>query len=229
MNKRGQLKIADFGLARQFPSLEDKTSQQKAYMRMTQRVITLWYRAPELLLGTPQYDEKVDMWSAGCIFAELFTGRPVLQGKDEADQMKKIVDTCGKPTEANWPGVTKLKWYNHMVRQDREGRSVKQSFQGKMMGCGHALDLLEKMLTLDPKRRISAENALKHPYFKAQPFKCQNRDLPQPADGSAAHEFVAKKRRQADKAAGIDRDYYKGRAAEPQKKRPRDGPQGYRW
>jgi serine/threonine protein kinase len=103
INNRGQLKLADFGLARPYSS--EATAGQ-----YTNRVITLWYRPPELLLGATQYGPAVDMWSVGCIFAELLARKPVFPGRNEIDQLEQIFKLCGTPNPEVWPGVEKLPW-----------------------------------------------------------------------------------------------------------------------
>src|SRR5687768_9154579 len=102
LNNRGVLKIADFGMARYYapPGENTPTSQQQ---KLTQLVVTLWYRSPELLLGAKTYGGEVDMWSVGCIFGELITREPLLQGKNEADQITRIFELCGFPTDTTWP------------------------------------------------------------------------------------------------------------------------------
>jgi len=213
MNNRGELKLADFGLSRERPEREGD--------RMTQRVITLWYRAPELLLGSPRYDFAVDMWSAGCIFAELLNRKPILQGKDEQEQVKLIFRRCGTPTEETWPGCTKLKWYSHFVKRDQPGHkgNLRETF-------GHlppdALNLLEQMLTLDPAKRITAKKAYLHPFFHSVPWPCRPEEMPR---FEASHEFVTKQRkREAQKAGLKDAARYgrqPGRPAALEAKRPR--------
>jgi cell division cycle 2-like protein len=99
MNNRGQVKVADFGLARSFGS---------PLGRMTQLVVTLWYRAPELLLGETKYNIAIDMWSIGCIFAELLNNDPLFKGRGEMDQLAKIIALLGTPDESRWPGLSSL-------------------------------------------------------------------------------------------------------------------------
>jgi cyclin-dependent kinase 12/13 len=106
INNEGQLKLADFGLARPFDD------QARSY---TNRCITLWYRPPELLLGATLYGPEVDLWSVGCVFGEMLLKKPTLPGKDEADQFELICRLCGTPTDANWPGVSKLPMYERLV------------------------------------------------------------------------------------------------------------------
>jgi cell division cycle 2-like protein len=99
MNNRGQVKVADFGLARSFGS---------PLGRMTQLVVTLWYRAPELLMGETKYNSAIDIWSIGCIFAELLNKDPLFKGRGEMDQMAKIMGLLGTPDESRWPGFSSL-------------------------------------------------------------------------------------------------------------------------
>lgn len=103
LNNRGELKLADFGLARFY--------QKRRRADYTNRVITLWYRPPELLLGTTVYGPEVDMWSAGCIMLELFCKKPVFQGNDEIHQLDVIYKIMGTPSTENWPGLVDMPWY----------------------------------------------------------------------------------------------------------------------
>ncbi|KAL6853923.1 hypothetical protein ACP4OV_019952 [Aristida adscensionis] len=161
IDNEGNLKLADFGLARSFSSDHNGN--------LTNRVITLWYRPPELLLGSTRYGPAVDMWSVGCIFAELLNGKPILPGKNEPEQLTKIFELCGTPDEIVWPGVTKMPWYNNFKPPRPIKRRVKEFFKHFDR---HALDLLEKMLTLDPSQRISAKDALDAEYFWTDPLPC---------------------------------------------------------
>jgi len=148
------LKLADFGLAR--PFTREGT--------LTNHVITLWYRPPELLLGATNYAEAVDIWSVGCIFAEFFLKKPLFPGRTEQDQLSKIFELCGSPNEENWPGVSKLPLYKTMAIHPvtptkRRLRDMLQNFDH------HAVDLIERMLILNPTQRISAQDALAAAYF----------------------------------------------------------------
>ncbi|CAJ1971202.1 unnamed protein product [Sphenostylis stenocarpa] len=182
IDNEGNLKLADFGLARSF------SNDQNA--NLTNRVITLWYRPPELLLGTTKYGPAVDMWSVGCIFAELLQGKPIFPGKDEPEQLNKIYELCGAPTEINWPGVSKIPYYNKFMPTRPMKRRLREVFRHF---DHHALELLEKMLTLDPAQRITAKDALDAEYFWTDPLPCDPKSLPK---YESSHEFQTKKKRQ---------------------------------
>nr|XP_028572779.1 cyclin-dependent kinase 3 isoform X2 [Podarcis muralis] len=158
INEMGAIKLADFGLARAFGV------PLRTY---THEVVTLWYRAPEILLGCKFYSTAVDIWSIGCIFAEMVTRKALFPGDSEIDQLFRIFRTLGTPTESSWPGVTQLpdykgnfpKWPRKDMKVlipnlDRDGR-----------------DLLMQLLLYDPNRRISAKAALTHQYFWQTPSR----------------------------------------------------------
>lgn len=152
IDSKGIIKLADFGLARGF------IIPVRAY---THEVVTLWYRAPEVLLGCPRYTTPVDMWSVGCIFAEMATKRPLFHGDSEIDQLFRIFRTMGTPTEETWPGVTSLKAYKKTFPCWK--RNICRSLVPQLDEIG--LDLLEKMLIYDPVKRLNAKTAVIHPYF----------------------------------------------------------------
>ncbi|EIW58669.1 CMGC/CDK/CDK7 protein kinase [Trametes versicolor FP-101664 SS1] len=163
----GQLKIADFGLARDFADPGYK---------MTCQVITRWYRPPELLFGCRYYSTAVDIWSVGCIFAELMLRTPYLPGETDMDQLKTIFRALGTPTEDDWPGHTKLPDYVPV------GQFAKTPFRDLFTAASSdCLNLLGKCLIYDPRRRISAKDALNHPYFFALPYPTHPSKLPKPA------------------------------------------------
>lgn len=127
------------------------------------QVVTLWYRAPEILLGGRAYSTGVDMWSTGCIIAEMCTRKPLFPGDSEIDEIFKIFRVLGTPSEADWPGVTSFPDYKpsfpKWVRREEDGPLV-----GGMGEMG--LDLLEGLLVYDPAGRLSAKQACLHPYFE---------------------------------------------------------------
>jgi len=155
IDKKGSLKIADFGLARAFCV---------PVRQYTHEVVTLWYRAPEILLGSATYSIPVDIWSAGCIFAEMLSKKPLFPGDSEIDQLFKIFRQMGTPTEDIWHGCTSLPDFKPSFPK------WKKQDLAKIFENSHpaAIDLLEKMLIYEPAQRISAREALNHPYFSVQ-------------------------------------------------------------
>ncbi|KAL2941404.1 Cyclin-dependent kinase C-1 [Bienertia sinuspersici] len=176
VNNNGTLKLADFGLAR-FISNED---------RLTNNVTTLNYRPPELLLGSTKYGTAVDMWSVGCVFAELLDGKILFDGKNKSkvQQLCKIFELCGTPDESCWPGITKLPWYDHLKPKKAITRRLHEHFRHL---DHHALELLEKMLTLNPAQRISTIDALVSDYFWTDPLPCDPKSLPK---YQSSHQFT---------------------------------------
>ncbi|KAK2466241.1 hypothetical protein APHAL10511_001883 [Amanita phalloides] len=155
VNNRGELKLADFGLARFYHK-----RRQSDY---TNRVITLWYRPPELLFGATVYGPEVDMWSAGCIMLELFTKKPVFQGNDEIHQLDVVYKIFGTPTVERWPAVINLPWYELIKPKENIPNHFRELFQKWMSPA--ALDLAEELLAYNPSRRINAVQAMDAPYF----------------------------------------------------------------
>ena len=152
IDKEGNLKLADFGLARAFGV------PLRTY---THEVVTLWYRAPEILLGGRQYSTGVDMWSVGCIFVEMCTRKPLFPGDSEIDEIFKIFRVLGTPTEMSWPGVTSFPDYKPSFP-----KWTRREDEGLVPGLNElGLDLLEALLVYDPASRISAKQAIQHPYF----------------------------------------------------------------
>ncbi|KAL1417467.1 hypothetical protein MTO96_000566 [Rhipicephalus appendiculatus] len=183
MNNRGQIKLADFGLARLY-SAEDKA---RPY---TNKVITLWYRPPELLLGEERYGPAIDVWSCGCILGELFTRKPVFQANQEMAQLEAISRVCGTPCPAVWPRVIQLPHWATFRPKKQHRRRLREEFA---FLPAPALDLLDQMLELDPERRITAEAALRSPWLaQVRPERMAPPDLPHWQD---CHEMWSKRRR----------------------------------
>ncbi|AFR97868.1 cyclin-dependent kinase 1 [Cryptococcus neoformans] len=152
INKSGDLKIGDFGLARAF-GIPLRT--------YTHEVVTLWYRAPEVLLGSRHYSTAIDMWSVGCIVAEMATRQPLFPGDSEIDEIFRIFRVLGTPDEDVWPGVRGLPDYKPTFPQWHpvELGDVIKGFEAD------GIDLIAQTLVYDPAHRISAKRALQHPYF----------------------------------------------------------------
>ncbi|GIX89691.1 hypothetical protein CDAR_81171 [Caerostris darwini] len=183
MNNRGQIKLADFGLARLY-NADDKT---RPY---TNKVITLWYRPPELLLGEERYGPPIDVWSCGCILGELFTKKPIFQANQEMAQLESISRICGTPCPAVWPKVIQLPHWNTFKPKKQYRRRLREEFA---FMPPPALDLLDQMLELDPERRITAENSLKCQWLRdVHPERMEPPDLPLNQD---CHEMWSKRRR----------------------------------
>lgn len=152
IDHKGIIKLADFGLARAF-GLPIRT--------YTHEVVTLWYRAPEVLLSGKEYSTPVDMWSVGCIFAEIAEKKPLFPGDSEIDELFKIFKVLGTPTEETFPGVSSFRDY----------KTTFPKWRPMVLGAlvphldSDGVDLLSRMIQLDPAKRISARAALQHPYF----------------------------------------------------------------
>lgn len=148
---RGEVKLADFGLARTY---------QIPLRPYTHEVVTLWYRAPEILLGTLEYSSALDIWSVGAVFLELVTKSPFFVGDSEIDQIYRIFRVLGTPNEKTWPGVSKLKDYKKTFPNWNPS-----DYTSGLHLDNNGIDLLRKMLVYDPALRITAKEALLHPYF----------------------------------------------------------------
>ncbi|RAK71104.1 serine/threonine-protein kinase ppk23 [Aspergillus fijiensis CBS 313.89] len=172
MNNRGEIKIADFGMARSYGDPPPP--------KLTQLVVTLWYRAPELLLGADRYGPEIDLWSIGCIFGELLGKEPLLQGKNEVDQVSKIFALTGPPTTQMWPEFRSLPNAKSLRLPSSSSSSAAPGGSGAanppLLPRGkfpyltnEGLRLLSSLLALNPNARPSAKQCLAHPYFREDP------------------------------------------------------------
>lgn len=162
ITKNGIVKIADFGLARHID-----------LVKMTPNVVTRWYRAPELLLGCSHYSFGVDMWAVGCIFAELYLRVPLFGADSDIQMLDSIFRLLGTPNQSTWRKVTEIE--NYVEFKEHKSVPLRSVFTG---ACNEGLNLLERMLSLDPLKRITCLNALKHDYFKNEPRPTPPEKLP---------------------------------------------------
>lgn len=176
----GQLKIADFGLARVF-----SPDGSRPY---THQVATRWYRAPELLYGARQYDQGVDLWAVGCILGELLNGSPLFPGENDIEQLCCVLRVLGTPNPQIWPEITELPDYNKISFKERAPLPLQEVLPD---ASPQALDLLGQFLLYPPRRRIAASQALLHQYFFTPPLPAHPSELPVPqrpgAPASKAH------------------------------------------
>lgn len=180
VNNKGEVKLADFGLGR-------KWLNERPY---TNKVISLWYRPIELLLGEEKYGTSIDIWSVGCIFGELFQRRPVFPFSVELDMIHGIFNLCGTPTKNSWPEVKHLSGYA-TIKPIPTRKALFEVFNGIMTPL--AVDLFDKMLCLNPVKRISAEEALQSNWMQLMGHR-KDEPLQLPAE-TDCHEMNTKIRR----------------------------------
>jgi len=165
INNNGKLKIADFGLSRFYTKKEV----------LTNRVVTRWYRPPELFFGDIKYTSTVDLWSIGCILGELLTKKVLFPAPKELEQLDTIFLMCGTPNKENWPKVNELPNWGSVQPKYVKERILKEHFKSFP---SLAVDLLDKFLALDPLKRITASDALKHEWFSSEPLPQYPTNLP---------------------------------------------------
>ncbi|XP_067629588.1 cyclin-dependent kinase 4 isoform X2 [Eurosta solidaginis] len=153
ISSQGHLKIADFGLAKTYDF----------EMKLTSVVVTLWYRAPEVLLAQ-SYNSSVDIWSVACIIAEMFGHAPLFPGTSEANQLDRVFELTGRPTADQWPQSISLSREHFPARIPKQPKELCPNL------CEYANDLLNQMLTYDFRSRPSALVCLDHEYFQQEPI-----------------------------------------------------------
>ncbi|XP_022741077.1 protein IMPAIRED IN BABA-INDUCED STERILITY 1-like [Durio zibethinus] len=166
VNNQGILKLGDFGLAN---ILTSRNRQQ-----LTSRVVTLWYRPPELLMGSTSYEVSVDLWSVGCVFAELLMGKPILKGRTEVEQLHKIFKLCGSPPDDYWKKI-RLPHSTMFKPQHPYESSLRERCKDI---SASAMNLLEALLSVEPHKRGTASSSLMSEYFHTKPYACDPSSLP---------------------------------------------------
>ncbi|CAK7322975.1 unnamed protein product [Dovyalis caffra] len=166
LNNEGILKIGDFGLAN---VLNSRNQHQ-----LTSRVVTLWYRPPELLMGSTSYGVSVDLWSVGCVFGEILFGKPLLKGRTEVEQLHKIFKLCGSPSDEFWKR-SKLSNATMFKPQHPYESSLRERCKDV---SATAVDLLETLLSIEPEKRGTASTAILSQYFSTTPYACEPSNLP---------------------------------------------------
>ncbi|KAK6340812.1 TFIIH complex serine/threonine-protein kinase subunit kin28 [Orbilia brochopaga] len=192
LSSTGVLKLADFGLARSFAD---------PYRPMTSNVITRWYRPPELFYGAKFYSSAVDIFSLGLVFCELMLRTPFLPGNSDLHQFELICQALGTPTEENWPGVSQLPGY-YVPQAENTTTMVKERgkdfFMNTFIAAGESgVDLLMKMIRLDPRKRCTAREALDAPWFSQEPYPTKPANLPKKGGGKGIEKVGSDLKRKA--------------------------------
>jgi cell division cycle 2-like protein len=208
LNNRGEIRLADFGMARTFSDPPPPN--------LTQLVVTLWYRAPELLLGTDRYGPAIDVWSLGCIFGELLRNEPLLPGRTEADQLSRIFALVGAPTDTIWPGFRRLpnarglRLPNNSNSRAAGSSSIRPRFP---LLTAAGVELLKALLSLDPAARPTAAEILAHPFFAEAPRPKPTAmfpSFPSKAGGERRRRLASPSAPQLGEAPKINLDEFSG-------------------
>lgn len=228
VSNTGQLKLADFGLARFYA--------KRKVLDYTNRVITIWYRSPELLLGETQYGPAVDIWSAACVLVEIFTKHAIFPGDGgEINQLDKIYNVLGTPTVEAWPGIRDMQWFELLRPTERKLSTFEEKYKSKLSPA--AFELLSAMFLYDPSARPSASDVLEHPYFTKEAPCPRRADALRELEGDW-HEFESKalrkekervdkeERRRAREGAGEKRRVEEVGVGEREAKRVKGGEGG---
>eukprot|EP00996_Jenningsia_fusiforme_P000453 NODE_1398_length_1552_cov_37.000000_g1259_i0.p1 GENE.NODE_1398_length_1552_cov_37.000000_g1259_i0~~NODE_1398_length_1552_cov_37.000000_g1259_i0.p1 ORF type:complete len:303 (-),score=40.96 NODE_1398_length_1552_cov_37.000000_g1259_i0:84-992(-) len=183
LNNRGIAKICDFGFVRQVRRHHES--------RYTPVVVTLWYRPPEILLGSQEHTFALDMWSAGCILFEMYTRTVLFHGKDDLTQLDQIYAMCGVPDEASCPGLSKWSVWQQVQPRNKYPRILRRKLTDVRL-CHAAVDLIDRLLLYDISKRDTAVQAMHHPMFTTEPLPA----LPESLSGYNEHHKWCIKQRQ---------------------------------
>jgi CTD kinase subunit alpha len=199
VSHKGQIKLADFGLARFY----DMDRQ----LHYTNRVVTIWYRAPELLYGQTEYGPPIDVWAAACVIVEIFTKHAIFPGSGrELNQLLKLWEVLGFPTVEEWPAVSKTEWYFMMRPKEDMHNQFKEKYQHRV--SPELFNLLSDMLRYDPEKRPTCEECLKHPFFTTEePRRGRVIELEELGDWHELESKRARKQREADERAKKDLEH----------------------
>ncbi|KAK1225327.1 cyclin-dependent protein kinase [Marasmius sp. AFHP31] len=202
ITSKGVVKIGDLGLARLiYEPLQPLFIGDKV-------VVTIWYRAPELLLGAKHYNKAIDCWAVGCVIAELASLRPIFKGEEakldskknvpfQRDQLVRIFEVLGTPEDAAWPSIVDMPEYNNMKRLDRFPCRLHDWCQSRIRSAT-GYDLLRQLFSYDPDRRLTAKVALQHPWFKEDPLPTWNA-----FESAGAHQIPPHRRITQDDAPSM--------------------------
>jgi cyclin-dependent kinase 12/13 len=213
MTNRHQLKLADFGLARSAVGVDG----QEGRVDLTNNVVTIWYKCPELLLGSRRYTAAIDLWSAGCVLAELALGRPIFPGKTEVEQIDLVFSVIGTPCAVDegsartWVGYQSLPHFNLLLGDASTiyDEGIEDSWiaenNGQNTVCDQTLKMLKRVLVADPLKRISAQAALEHSYFFADPIPPQDAFTLPPVNLPGKHEYQTKQKNKEANARMLEK------------------------
>lgn len=198
IDNNGILKIADFGLATFFDPHQS--------VPLTSRVVTLWYRPPELLLGASHYGVAVDLWSTGCILGELYAGKPIMPGRTEVEQLHKIFKLCGSPSENYWK-KEKLHHSTAFKPLLPYRRRLGETFKDFPPS---AVRLMDTLLSIDPELRGTAVSALESEFFTTKPLPCDPSSLPKYPPSKEIDAKLRDEEARRQGAAGVKNHFDEG-------------------
>lgn len=164
VKKCNTLCLADFGICCRARWEQTGKSDGALQEKLTPGMGTRWYMAPEILFGSTNYTEAIDIWSSGCILAEVLAGRPLFPGNSDLDQICKIIEVLGTPNPIDWPGLEELPDWGKLEFKPKESKDLRKYLGVKC--SDQAFELLESMLQYNPSSRTSAKDALQNSWFQ---------------------------------------------------------------